>query len=121
MGLKNVTITQQKTALKATNKALQQLRSVLTGGSRWIELEMIPMDVVHNCGEYLDFRLLLSVDFLIVTAFSGRNPVTKAVAGAPTVPKSPPLFSSVIVFFSSIYRSLIYSTIKADLEILTHT
>jgi hypothetical protein len=37
--------------------------------------------------ESLDFRPLLSPDFLIYTALCGRNPETKAVANAPTVPK----------------------------------
>ncbi|MEK4205716.1 hypothetical protein NYE44_05175 [Paenibacillus sp. FSL L8-0493] len=44
--------------------------------------------------ECLDFQPLLSADFLILTADSGRNPQTKADAIAPPVPK----FSSATPF-----------------------
>jgi hypothetical protein len=56
----------------------------------------------RHCGEHLDFRPLLSPDFLINTALRGGNPVTaaasdasfpaesfQAVATAPTVPNFP--------------------------------
>ncbi|WP_231574049.1 hypothetical protein [Paenibacillus sp. FSL R5-0345] len=47
------------------------------------------LSVSRNCGECLDFQPLLSADFLILTANSGRNPQTKADAIALTVPKFP--------------------------------
>ncbi|KHL95581.1 hypothetical protein QW71_11505 [Paenibacillus sp. IHB B 3415] len=45
------------------------------------------IDVSRNCGEYLDFRPLLSPDFLIHTAISGGNPGTKAGAGGGIINK----------------------------------
>jgi hypothetical protein len=42
-----------------------------------------------SCGECLDFRPLLGLDFPILTAFRGRNPNLKADAFAPTVPNFP--------------------------------
>lgn len=45
---------------------------------------------VRAAAVLLDFRSLLSPDFMIRTAVRGGNPETKANAAAPIVPKSPP-------------------------------
>ncbi|NQX44025.1 hypothetical protein HQN87_01670 [Paenibacillus tritici] len=65
----------------------------------------------RHCGEHLDFRPLLSPDFWINIALGGGNPVTKAVATAPTVPNFPSASLLFVIFFSASYIvSLIEAT-----------
>ncbi|MEK4192422.1 hypothetical protein NYE59_05050 [Paenibacillus sp. FSL L8-0323] len=59
-----------------------------------IELVIFLLGMSRDSRECLDFQPLLSADFLILTADSGRNPQTKADAIAPPVPK----FSSATPF-----------------------